>query len=216
MSIHFWILCVSELLVLFCMFFFPATSSKYRWIKNGKTPPKTHLIYMRSARVLVSTFCTEYRVERDCFNNSINKNIKSSKITNKMGGIWLRIINTYKSQNWTFFNFFVFAFSNSRNGYFPLPFSKFTHFKSDHEIMEWEILPLIAFAFTKFTEYNHASHMNSSLKFHVRKKSFVTPWTVNFSHFPHNLWPHSAHSHLPNSNHAWIFPQYLYFLPFRC
>ena len=29
--IHFWILCVSELLVIFCMF--SATSSKYRWIK---------------------------------------------------------------------------------------------------------------------------------------------------------------------------------------
>ena len=37
-SIHYWILCASELLVLFCMF--PATSSKYRWIKNRKKKKK--------------------------------------------------------------------------------------------------------------------------------------------------------------------------------
>ena len=40
MSVHFWIVCVSELLVLFCMFFPPATSSKYRWIKNRKKKTK--------------------------------------------------------------------------------------------------------------------------------------------------------------------------------
>ena len=32
MSIHFWVLCVRKLLDLFCKFFFPATSSMYRWI----------------------------------------------------------------------------------------------------------------------------------------------------------------------------------------